>query len=211
MAFSGRGVRLAGASRKGTDSIANEDAFRLFHEASCGVVFDGAGRANQAAKRGASQFERLLRNRPPVSLPDWAHLAKLIDSFLVGIGRSTLAGFRFVRGESGWIVSGVVIGDAKLLHVSREGEVRFVSQSGKDFLGTGAIDPVGVYLRPQQHDIVVAASDGAWAALGGAHKMVREILSVALRGPIAEVPVRLLEKPRFLLDDATLVIGILDE
>ncbi len=60
-------VRLAGGTRRGTDSPSNEDAFHLFRENSCAVVLDGAGNAGGAAGRGVEQFGRLLRdhNMPP--------------------------------------------------------------------------------------------------------------------------------------------------
>jgi hypothetical protein len=137
-------------------------------------------------------------------------MAKLLDSSLLGSGKSTLAGFRFLEGGSGWVVCGVVVGDAKLLHVSRDGQIQYVSETRKSFLGSGTADPRAVYLRPDRRDMVVAASDGAWAALGGARKIASEVLSLTLRVPLADVPLLLLEKPRVLLDDATLVLGVIE-
>ncbi len=137
-------------------------------------------------------------------------MAKLLDSSLLGAGRSTFAGFRFLQAGSGWVVCGVVVGDAKLLHVSRDGKIAYISETRKSFLGSGAADPLAVYLRLDRRDLVLAASDGAWAALGGAQRITTALLGVALREPVEVLPTRLPEKPRVLLDDATLVLGTID-
>ena len=89
-------------------------------------------------------------------------------------------------------------------------EIQYVSETRKDFLGSGTADPVAVYLRPERRDLVVAATDGAWASLGGANKIASELLKMVFRVPLVDVPVQLLEKPRVLLDDATLALGMVE-
>ncbi|HVS16943.1 MAG TPA: hypothetical protein VMV46_23785 [Thermoanaerobaculia bacterium] len=119
----------------------------------------------------------------------------MLDSFAMGLARATFVGLRVLAAESGVVVLGVTVGDSKLAHY-RNGIPLFVSDSTKRFLGTGESEPQPALLRPEPGDHVVAATDGAWNALGGASGLPRSLTSA---------PAETLERPRFLLDDATLV------
>jgi hypothetical protein len=190
---------ILGATRRGCDSgSANEDHFRIFHDFDCAIVLDGAGRAGGAARRISLQFERLLRDGPPATLPDWTRLVRVLDSFAMGLARTTFVGFRVLFADSGPVILAVTVGDSKLA-LLREGRALFVSDSTKRWLGTGEVEPGTVLLRPEPRDLLVAATDGAWNALGGAAGILRSS---------AATPVEALERPRVLLDDATLVTAV---
>ena len=87
-------IQIYGGSVKWRESPTNEDAWKVFPRERCAIVLDGESRARGAAKRGVEQFERLLRDQPPMSAPDWVRIAKALDAYLIGGARSTFAGFR---------------------------------------------------------------------------------------------------------------------
>jgi hypothetical protein len=191
-----RKPKIQGATRRGSDNDGdNEDYFRIFHDFDCAVVLDGASRAGSIAKRIALQFERLLRENPPASLPEWTRIVKVLDSYAMGSARTTFVGFRILSSNSGLVTLAVTVGDSKLA-LCQDGRVVFVSDSTKRFLGTGEAEPVAALLRPNPGDLLIAATDGAWNALGGAPGILRASGST---------PVEALERPKVLLDDATLV------
>jgi hypothetical protein len=88
---------IEGATRRGSDNTGpNEDHFQIFHDLDCAIVLDGASRAGGVAKRVGRQFERLVREQPPASLPEWTRIVKLLDSFAMGAARTTFVGFRIL-------------------------------------------------------------------------------------------------------------------
>jgi len=106
----------------------NEDAF-LIEPGKLAVVCDGAGNAQQAAKRVVTLFKKLADENPdqlrdPAS---WQRWIKLLDSSLLGQNQSTFVGVAVVDS----IAVGAVVGDSRIYLLDRDGNLRPLGSAEK--------------------------------------------------------------------------------
>ena len=86
-------IECYAATKPQQGKTSNEDAFLIRHgQIPCAVLCDGAGNAQQAAKRVLTLFEKLLIEAPNEEVLDhatWRKWVKLLDSSLLGGNQST--------------------------------------------------------------------------------------------------------------------------
>jgi hypothetical protein len=93
-------VECYAATRTQEGKSANEDAFLIGRgERPFAALCDGAGNAQQAAKKVLGLFEKLFKEASPQQVavyPTWANWIKLLDSSLLGGPQSTFLGVAIV-------------------------------------------------------------------------------------------------------------------
>jgi serine/threonine protein phosphatase PrpC len=166
---------------------ANEDAFIIIREPiPVAAVCDGAGNAEQAARKVVRQLERFVRQATGpqfLEAATWAEWARKLDSFLLGGNESTL----LAVGVAGDQLCGVSAGDSQAYLLRADGGLEYLTTSTqKARLGSGEVRPFtfGAILQPR--DVVLLMTDGAWTPLSP-FLIGRAVRSVILEH-FAEVP-----------------------
>jgi hypothetical protein len=191
------GVECFGASRAQAGRAVSEDTYVIDREpVTYAAVFDGEGKAEQAARRVARFFKSLIRDQPAMigDLAVWAAWVRLMDSHLAGGPQSTFAGAA-VPDLGAPRVVGAYAGNSRIYLVGEAG-VKIVSEeNSKAPLGTGdaLARPFSLELGPK--DILLFMSDGAWSPFGRVSQVRKVVMAAALR--------HLSEVPEALLDAAT--------
>lgn len=186
-------VECYAASRPQQGRTQNEDAFLIGHEGTpFAVLCDGAGNAQQAAKRVISLFQKLIREGAPEELaaPEcWQRWVKLLDSSLLGGTQSTFLAAAVSNQE----VMGTCVGDSRAYLLNREGECRTVTEGASKFrLGSGKAESFFIRQPLTSGDLFLLLSDGAWTPLGGPY-LLRKAVVAALSKGLSEVPSAILD------------------
>lgn len=135
-------IECFAATRPQQGRTANEDAFLIGRGAiPFAALADGAGNAQQAAKRVLTLFEKLLGEASPeqVTAADiWAKWIKLLDSSLLGDAQSTFLAVALVGNEA----VGACAGDSRADLINRDGDCRILTDgAAKHRLGSGNANP----------------------------------------------------------------------
>src|SRR2546426_6983223 len=120
-------VECFGVSRPQQGRTANEDAFLIGREPPFALLCDGAGNAQQAAKRVLSLFDKLFKEAAPQQVTEhgtWAGWIKLLDSSLLGGTQSTFLGVALLDG----MAVGACGGGSRAYLANREGDCRLLTE-----------------------------------------------------------------------------------
>lgn len=185
-------VECYGATRPQDGGSANEDAFVIGHgPIKFAALCDGAGHAEQVARRALKLFQTFFKEAPPESVladATWAKWVRLLDSALLGGPQSTFVGVAVVGNE----VVGASAGDSRCYVLDADGGCRIVTDSrSKARLGSGKVEPMPIWVTLRSRDILLLLSDGAWTPLS-LYLLKRAVRSVALKH-FSEVPQAVLD------------------
>jgi len=181
------------ASRPQEGRSTNEDAFLLAPQADPPwvAVCDGAGHAQQAARRVLRLFERFAAEADPQAMavfPPGARWTRTLDSALLGGTQSTFLAVAVLDGR----VVGVCAGDSRAYLWTRDGDLRILTEGASKFrLGSGKAEPFPIHAPLARGDVVLLMTDGAWTPLS-LHGLQRLVAGAALGG-FADLPNRILE------------------
>lgn len=172
-------VECYGKSLTQQDRTVNEDAFAIIREPiPVAVVCDGAGNAEQAARRVVRLFELFVREAAPetILLPNtWTGWVKKLDSALLGGCESTFLAAAVV----GFTLVGVSAGDSQAYLLGAEGGFKYLTTGPqKARLGSGNVQPFTFTAVLKPRDVVLLMTDGAWTPLSPylIEKAVRGVL-----------------------------------
>jgi len=188
-------VECYGASRPQEGRSANEDAFLVSSEATPLVgLCDGAGNAEQAARKVLRVFQQLFNETTPADLErfsTWTGWVGLLDSALLGGAQSTFIGAAVLDRR----VVGVAVGDSRAYLIDRDGNIRILTgadgAAGKARLGSGHARGEPIHLELAPRDVLLLLSDGAWTPLSP-ELVRRAVVSAALKH-FSEVPQAVLD------------------
>lgn len=170
----------------------NQDAFLITRGAVPLIaVCDGAGQAQQVARRALNLLERLFKEADAESVavfPTWVRWARTLDSAVRGGAESTLVAVAILEGR----IVGTCVGDSRAYLWSRDGTLRILSDgAAKHRLGSGRVEPFPIHAPLASGDVVLLLTDGAWTPLS-LHGLQRLVAGAALGG-FADLPGRILE------------------
>ena len=171
------------------------------------ALADGAGAAEQAARRVVRQFDSLIAAGSASeveSFPAWSSWLRALDGGMVGAAQSTFVALAVLEDR----VVGASVGDSRAYLWSREGLLQILTEGGSKLrLGSGRIKPSPIYAPLHRGDIVLLMSDGAWTPL--AVSRLRDTIAAAALGRLADLPeVILREASRTgVADDMTVVVA----
>ena len=187
-------VECFGATRPQSGRMANEDAFvierePIFHAA----VFDGAGNAEQAARKVARFFRSLIKDQSskagdPAAWEGWV---RLMDSYLLGANQSTFVGLALPELEAARVV-GAYAGNSRLYRIGEDGVKIVTHEPSARRLGSGQAVAKTFSLELGPYDILLLMSDGAWVHYGSAY-LLRKTAMSALSKHFSEVPLAVLD------------------
>jgi len=148
-------VECYAASRPQQDRTTNEYAFLVIREGiPFAVVCDGAGNAEQAARRIVRLFELWVREATlgEILLPKtWTSWVRQLDSALLGGAESTFLAVAVVGDQ----VVGASAGDSQAYLLGAEGRLQFLTASAdKARLGSGTVEPCPIRATLQPRDIL---------------------------------------------------------
>ena len=180
-----------GASRPQQGRTANEDAFLIGRERPFALLCDGAGNAQQAAKRVLTLFDKLFKETAPQQVSEhdtWAGWVKLLDSSLLGGTQSTFLGVALLDG----MAVGACVGDSRAYLVTREGDCRLLTEGASKFrLGSGRAEAFPIRQTMTSGEIILLLSDGAWTPLGP--YLLKKAVMTAVARHLSDVPEAILE------------------
>ena len=185
-------VECYAASRPQDGRTANEDAFLIIREGiPVAVVCDGAGAAEQVARRVVRLFELWVREGTLGQILDpktWVSWVRNLDSALLGGSQSTFLAVA-VAGDQ---LVGASAGDSQAYLLGAEGGFQYLtSGADKSRLGSGDVKPYTFSVTIQPRDIVLLMSDGAWTPLGP--YLIEKAVRGAALHHFSEVPVAILD------------------
>lgn len=193
-------IECYSATRAQQYKAANEDAFLIGRGCTpYAIVCDGAGNAQQSAKKVCSLFEKLIS--VPVELEEpvtWQRWVKVLDSSLLGGHQSTFLGVAIV----GTQLIGTNAGDSRLYLFDREGQLRILTETTKR-LGSGHAEASMIRHPLKSGEIILLMSDGAYGSLS-LYALKRAIINAA-SGHFSGVPEMILNAATGREDDATVV------
>ncbi len=184
-------VECYSSSLKQNGHSANEDAFIIIREpVPVAAVCDGAGNAEQAARKTLKLFQLWLRDASSTQIlaPEtWIKWVKMLDSALLGGFESTFIAVAVLNEQ----IIGVSAGDSRAYLVGSDGGCRFLTaSSSKMRLGSGEVKPFVFSLAPKHKDIVLLMTDGAWTPLSP--YLIEKTTRKAALEHFSEVPAALL-------------------
>jgi len=187
-------IECYGATRTQVGHKANEDAFVIERDPlPYAAVFDGAGNAEQAAKRVARFFRALIKGQiARVGDPGaWEGWVRLMDSQLMGGAQSTFIGMAVPDVEASRLV-GAYAGNSRAYLVGEAGAKLITVESSPGRLGGGNAQGKTFSLELCPYDILLLMSDGAWVPFGSMHLLRKATLS-ALSKHFSDVPLAILD------------------
>lgn len=201
-------VECYAASRRQEGHSINQDAFLITRGTVPLIALcDGAGQAQQVARRALALLERLFKeadNESVAMFPSWVRWARTIDSALLGGAESTMVAVAVLEDR----IAGTCVGDSRAYLWSRDGALRILSDgAAKHRLGSGRVEPFPIHAPFGRGDVVLLLSDGAWTPLS-LHGLQRLVAGAALGG-FADLPGRILDAAGRTgrADDMTVVVG----
>jgi serine/threonine protein phosphatase PrpC len=185
----------------------NEDAFWIRPaEPTIIALADGAGAAQQAARKALRQFEQLVAAGRPTDIelfPAWSSWLRALDLGMSGgPSQSTFVAVA-VLGDR---LVGAAAGDSRAYLWTRDGELRLLTDgASKTRLGSRRIVPFPIHSAFGRGDIVLLLTDGAWTPL--TMDGLRACVARAALLPLAELPEVVLREAsrRGIADDMTVV------
>ncbi len=159
-------VECYGATRVQEGKNNNEDAF-LIRRGSIpfAALCDGAGPAQQAAKKTLEFFQRLFSEGTLAHVlkdATWANWIKVLDSNLLGSTESTFIAVAVIGDQ----IVGTYVGDSQAYLIERTGGCRIMTPaSNKLRLGSGEAKAAPIHMTLKPRDILLLLSDGAWTPL----------------------------------------------
>ena len=185
-------MNIFAATKTQQGKTANEDAFLIEHApVPVAALCDGAGNAQQAAKRVLTLFKKFVGEATNEQLLDhaaWTKWVKLLDSSLLGGNQSTFVAIAIING----IAVGSCTGDSRAYLLNRDGELRILTDGATKFrLGSGKAEAFPIHQQLSPGETIMLLSDGAWTPLGlyGLKKAVQSTIG----RHFSEVPVSILE------------------
>jgi serine/threonine protein phosphatase PrpC len=165
----------------------NEDAFLIRGApAPLLALADGAGAAEQAARRALRELERLVAAatiEEIASFRSWSGWFHAIDAVLAGGGETTLIALVQLDGR----LLGAGCGDSRAYLWDAEGRLRLLTEGCcKRRLGSGEVTPCAIHTPFGRGELLLLASDGAWTPLP--HERLRQTIAGAALRPLAELP-----------------------
>lgn len=154
-----------GASRPKAGRAFNEDAFLIDHgHIPFAALCDGAGNAEQAAKRVLTQFQKLFKETSLAKIlidATWCKWIKLLDSLLLGGAQSTFLAATVVGNQ----VVGAYAGDSWAYFIN-DGTCTILTGKGSTpRLGSGKAVSTPFRINLKQRNVMLLMSDGAWTPL----------------------------------------------
>jgi serine/threonine protein phosphatase PrpC len=189
-------VECYGASRPQQGRTANEDAYWIGRDpVPVAVVCDGAGNAQQSARRAITFFQKLWASATPDQIraaDTWGKWIHLLDSHLMGLSQSTFLGMAVM--EDCFV--GAYAGDSRAYVSTWDGKIRLLTDSTVKFrLGSGQATPAFLTGNWQARDLLVLMTDGAWGPLGS--------LPMVQPAIVKDIGRHLSDVPRSILDSAS--------
>ncbi len=172
------------------------------------ALADGAGAAEQAARRVLRQFDTLVGAASAgdvQSFPVWSRWLRTLDLGLSGGAVQSTFVAAAIVGER---VVGAAAGDSRAYLWSREGDLRLLTEGASKWrLGSGRVTPFPIHAPISRGDIVLLLSDGAWAPLS-MDRLRQAVARVVLRS-LAEVPEEIIRDAgrTGAADDMTVVVA----
>lgn len=186
----------------------NEDAFGIVSGVSTVITLaDGAGAAEQAARRAVRQFEAFLSVAAAEAIgafPAWVTWLRALDAGMLGGAQSTFVSVAVIEDR----IVGAVVGDSRAYLWTGDGDLRILTEgASKARLGSGHIQPSPIHAPFGRGDIVLLLSDGAWTPLPMSR--LRDTIAGSALGPLAELPEAILREAgrTGAADDMTVVVA----
>lgn len=159
-------VEIYGLSKPQDGRKTNEDSFLIIRgETPVVVLCDGAGNAEQAAKKTIKLFHSMLLKATPddfMSFQKWKTWVNQLDSSLLGGHQTTFTALVVLENR----IVGVNVGDNRVYRFGSDGKVTILTHSAsKKRLGSGEIQPFPIHEQMQSKEIISVMSDGAWGPL----------------------------------------------
>ncbi len=186
-------IEIYATSRPQDGEKANEDAF-LIHRGAIpfAALCDGAGNAEQSAKRALSFFEKLFKEAKRDDIghfSTWNRWVKLLDSSLLGGNQSTFMAIAALEDRC----VGTSVGDSRVYLRDRDGQIHIITESAAKYrLGSGKVDPFPIFLPCSRGDLLLLMSDGAWTPLN--LYRLKKLLNQAAFGHLSELPPAILDE-----------------
>ncbi len=185
-------VECYAASRPQDGRTANEDAFLVMREGiPVAAVCDGAGHAEQAAKRVLRLFELWVREATLGQMLDsktWVSWVRQLDSALLGGNESTFLAVAVTGNQA----IGVSAGDCQAYLIGAEGGFQFLTTSPqKARLGSGNVKPFIFRVTLKVRDVLLLMTDGAWTPLSP--YLLEKTVRGAFLQHFSEMPVAVLD------------------
>lgn len=160
------GVECCAKSRPQQGRATKEDAFIIIREPIPVAAFcDGAGNAEQAARRVLRLFQLFVREATVEHILDpitWVRWVRKLDSSLLGGSESTFVGAAVVGDQ----LVGASAGDSQVYLLGAEGGFRYLPAfTHKARLGGGDVKPFTFGVTLRLRNIVLLMTDGAWTPL----------------------------------------------
>lgn len=193
-------IECYSATRTQQGRTANEDAVLIARGPTpYAVICDGAGNAQQSAKKVCSLFEKLISEPAEIRVSaTWQRWIKILDSSLLGGHQSTFVGVAIVGSE----LVGASVGDSRVYLFDREGALRILTENTKR-LGSGHAEAFMIHHSFRSGEILLMMSDGAYGPLS-LYALKKAILIAANRH-FSEMPEIILSSAKSREDDATVV------
>jgi len=185
-------VECYSASRAQQGRTANEDAFLVIREGiPMAAVCDGAGNAEQAARKALKQFQVFAREATLGEILDsktWISWVRKLDSVLLDGPQSTFLAVAVVGNQA----VGASSGDSQAYLIVAEGGFHFLTSSAnKARIGSGKVKPFTFSTTLKPRDILLLMTDGAWTPLSP-YLLEKAVRKAALQH-FSDVPVAVLD------------------
>ena len=199
-------IEIFGLSKTQEGRKSNEDAFLIIRgEVPVIVVCDGAGNAEQSARKILRSFQSLIQRATAddyMVFQNWKTWVKFLDANIMGGHQSTFTALAVFENK----IVGVNVGDNRVYRYDSDGTVSIITQgSGKKRLGSGEVEPYPIHAAIQNKEIISVMTDGAWGPLSiqKISSLYRKRLSVHM----ADLPEQFLEEAgrHGRCDDMTIV------
>ena len=193
MAVATQTAEAFGATRTQDGHAANEDAFLVRSGPPFVVALaDGAGHAEQAARRALRQLDQLVGEAAGGAITTfaaWSGWLCALDAGMSAGAQSTLVALAVVEGR----ILGAAVGDSRAYLWTRDGELRILTEGAdKRRLGSGAVAPMPIHVPFGAGETLLLLSDGAWTPLPLAR--LRSLVARFALGELAELPEAILDE-----------------
>lgn len=180
-------VECYGQSVPQADHARNEDAFVILRgPAPVAAICDGAGNAEQAARRTLRLFSQLAKAATPDDLrraETWTRWVRQLDLALLGGIESTFCGVTVVGDE----LVGACAGDSRAYWLgAASGFEQLTAGRRSARLGSSEATPHPIRRVLQPREVVLLMSDGAWSPLSP--YLLQRAVRHALGQHLSDVP-----------------------